>query len=122
MTQSSLELTTGPKTYTEERQTRLRRNRFIGFVLCAALWLLSLLPLARLSGDDGGGVGVAVVYLAAGFGIALATRGIYVLLKKRAFWSPWLFVTAAVLAIMSYAVVSAGEQVDPALAAALAWV
>jgi len=122
MNESSLELATGRKTYTEERQTRLRRNRVIGFALCAALWLLSLLPLARLSGDDGGGVGVAVVYLAAGFGIALATRGIYALLRRRAFWSPWLFVIAAVIAIMSYAVVSAGEQVDPALAAALTWV
>jgi len=120
MNESSLELTAGRReNYAEERRARLRRNRFVGFSVCIALWLLSAIPLARLSSDDGGGVGVAVAYLAAGIGIALVARGIYALLKKRSFWSPWLFVTAAVLAIMSYGVVSAGEKVDPAVAAAL---
>ena len=120
MNESILELTAGRRqTYAEERRTRLRRGRFVGFSVCIALWLLSAIPLARLSSDDGGSVGVAVSYLAAGFGIALVTRGIYALLKKRTFWSPWLFVTAAVLAIMSYTVVSAGEKVDPVAAAAL---
>ena len=109
MNESSLELTTG-QTYAEERRSRLRRNRFEGFSVCIALWLLSAIPLARLSSDDGGSVDVAVAYLAAGFGIALLTRGIYALLKKRTFWSPWLFVTAAILAIMSYGVVSAGRK------------
>ena len=99
MNESSLELTAGRgQTYAEERRARLRRNRFVGFSVCIALWLLSAIPLARLSSDDGGSVGVAVAYLAAGFGIALVTRGIYALLKKRTFWSPWLFVTAAILA------------------------
>lgn len=120
MNESSLELTAGRRqTYAEELRTRRRRGRFVGFSVCIALWLLSAIPLARLSSDDGGGVGVAVAYLAAGFGIALVTRVIYTLLTKRAFWSPWLFVTAGVLAIMSYAVVSAGEKVDPVAAAAL---
>jgi hypothetical protein len=120
MNESILELTAGRRqTYAEERRTRLRRGRFVGFSVCIALWLLSAIPLARLSSDDGGSVGVAVAYLAAGFGIALVTRGIYALLKKRTFWSPWLFVTAAVLAITSYGVVSAGEKVDPVAAAAL---
>ena len=120
MNESSLELTAGRRqTYAEERRTRLRRGRFVGFSVCIALWLLSAIPLARLSSDDGGGVGVALAYLAAGLGIALVTRAIYALLKKRTLWSPWLFVTAAVLAIMSYAVVSAGEKVDPVVAAAL---
>jgi hypothetical protein len=120
MNESSLKLTAGRwQTYAEERRARLRRGRFVGFSACIALWLLSAIPLARLSSDDGGGVSVAVAYLAAGLGIALVTRGIYALLKKRTFWSPWLFVTAAVLAIMSYAVVSAGEKVDPVAAAAL---
>lgn len=112
MNESSLELTTGrQQTYAEERLTRLHRGRVVGLSVCIGLWLLSAIPLARLSSDDGGGVGVAVAYLAAGFGIALATRGIYALLRKRTFWSPWLFVTAAVLAILSYTVVSAGEKV-----------
>ena len=120
MNESILELPAGSRQpYAEERRTRLRRRRVVGFSVCIALWLLSAIPLARLSSDDGGGLGVAVTYLAAGFGIALVIRGIYVLLKKRAFWSPWLFVTAAVLAIMSYAVASAGERVDPIAAAAL---
>ena len=123
MNESGLEFTAGRRqTYEEERRARLRRGRFVGFSVCIALWLLSAIPLARLSSDDGGGVGVAMAYLVAGFGIALVARGIYVLLKKRTFWSPWLFVTAAVLAILSYAVVSAGEKVDPAVAAALAFV
>ena len=120
MNESSLELTAGRRqTYAEERRARLRRNRIVGFSACIALWLLSAIPLSRLSSDDGGSVRVAIAYLAAGFGIALVTRGTYALLKKRTFWSPWLFVTAAILAIMSYAVVSAGEKVDPVAAAAL---
>lgn len=122
MNESSLELTAGRRqTYAEERRTGLRRRRFVGFSVCIALWLLSAIPLARLSSDDGGGVGIAVAYLAAGIGIALVTRGIYALLKKRTFWSPWLFVTAAVLAILSYTVVSAGDPpFSPVAAAALA--
>jgi hypothetical protein len=99
------------QTYVEERRTRRRRGRLLGFAVCIALWLLSALPLARLSSDEGGGTGVAAAYLAAGLGIAVVTRGIYALLRKRPFWSPWLFVIAAVLAITSYAVLSAGEQV-----------
>jgi hypothetical protein len=120
MNESILELAAGRRqTYAEDRRTRLRRGRFAGFSVCIALWLLSAIPLARLSSDDGGSVGVAAAYLAAGFGIALVTRGIYARLRQRPFWSPWLFVTAAVLAIMSYAVVGAGEKVDPVAAAAL---
>ncbi len=122
MNESSLKLTSARRqTYAEERLARLRRGRVVGYSVCIALWLLSAIPLAQLSSDDGGGVGVASAYLIAGFGIALLTRGIYVLLKGQTFWSPWLFVTAAVLAILSYIVVSAGEKaVDPAVAAALA--
>ena len=76
----------------------------------AALWLLSAVPLVRLSSDEGGGAGVAAAYLAAGLGVALVSRGIYKLLRGRPFWSPWLFVIAAVLAITSYAIQSAGER------------
>ena len=120
MNESILELTAGrPQTYAEKRLARLRRGRVVGFSVFIALWLLSAIPLARLSSDDGGGVGVAVSYLAAGFGIALVIRGIYALHKRRTLWSPWLFVTAAVLAILSYVVASAGEKVDPVAAAAL---
>jgi hypothetical protein len=98
-------------TYGEERRARLHRGRVVGFSLCIALWLLSAIPLAQLSSDEGGGADVAAAYLVAGLGIAVVTRAIYARVMKRRFWSPWLFVVAAVLAIGSYAVQSAGEEV-----------
>ena len=97
--------------FEEARAKRLHRGRVLGYALCIALWLLSAVPLVRLSSDEGGGTGVAAAYLAAGLGVALVSRGIYKLLRGRPFWSPWLFVIAAVLAIASYAIQSAGERV-----------
>ena len=97
--------------FEEARAKRLHRGRLLGYALCIALWLLSAVPLVRLSSDEGGGTGVAAAYLAAGLGVALVSRGIYKLLRGRPFWSPWLFVIAAVLAIASYAIQSAGERV-----------
>jgi hypothetical protein len=97
-------------TYEEDRRKRLHRGRVVGFSVCIALWLLSAVPLARLSSDEGGGADVAAIYLAAGLGIAVVSRGIYTLRTRRPFWSPWLFLIAAVLAILSYAVQSAGEK------------
>ena len=113
MNESSLEVTTyDGQTYVDagERMARRRRNRVAGFLACVALWLLSAIPLVRLSSEDGGGTGVAAVYLAAGFGLAVMVRAIYALLTRRAVLSPWLFVTAALLAITSYGVLSAGER------------
>ena len=98
-------------TYAEDRRARLHRGRLVGFSVCIALWLLSAVPLARLSSDEGGGVDVAAAHLAAGLGIAVVIRGLYALWMKRQFWSPWLFLMAAVLAIISYGVQSAGEEV-----------
>jgi hypothetical protein len=98
-------------TYAEDRRTRLHRGRLVGFSVCIALWLLSAVPLARLSSDEGGGADVAAAYLAAGLGIAVVIRGVYARLRRRQFWSPWLFLIAAVLAIISYGVQSAGEEV-----------
>lgn len=97
--------------YQEDRAKRLHRGRLLGYASCIALWLLSAVPLVRLSSDEGGGAGVAAAHLAAGLGVALVIRGIYKLLRGRPFWSPWLFVIAAVLAIASYAIQSAGERV-----------
>lgn len=96
--------------YEDDRTKRLHRRRLAGYALCVALWLTSAIPLARLSSDDGGGAGVAAVYLAAGFAVALAIRGIYTLTTRRPFWSPWLFAIAAFLAIMSYGIPSAGDE------------
>lgn len=111
MYESSLESTTGNgQTYADERIARRRRNHLVGYVVCIALWLLSAIPLVRLSSEDGGGTGVAAVYLAVGFAIAVLIRAIYVLLTRRAVMSPWLFATAALLAITSYGVLSAGER------------
>jgi hypothetical protein len=101
------------ETYEEDRRRRLHRGRVVGFSVCIALWLLSAVPLARLSSDEGGGAGVAAAYLAAGLGIAVVIRGIYAWRTRRPFWSPWLFLIAAVLAIMSYAVQSAGDKAFP---------
>ncbi len=98
------------RTYEDERTRRLHRRRLAGYALCIALWLISAIPLARLSSDDGGGAGVAAAYLAAGLAVAGAIRGIYTLTTRRPFWSPWLFVIAAFLAIMSYGIPSAGEE------------
>ena len=122
MNESNLEFTTDDRqTHADERMALRRRNHVAGYVVCIALWLLSAIPLVRLSSEDGGGTGVAAVYLAVGFGIAVLMRAIYVLLTRRAVWSPWLFVTAAVLAILSYTVVSAGDPpFRPVAAPALA--
>jgi len=103
----------GSHTYEQDRTKRLHRRRLVGHASCIALWLISAVPLARLSSDEGGGAGVAAAYLAAGLGIALAIRGVYTLLTRRPFWSPWLFAIAAVLAIASYVLQTGGDDVVP---------
>lgn len=101
------------RAFAEDRRARRRRGRVVGFLVCVPLWLLSAVPLALLSTDDGGGAGVAAAYLVAGLGIAVVARAIYALLRKRSFWSPSIFVIAAVLALMSYVVQSAGDEPIP---------
>ena len=98
--------------YEDDRTRRLRRGRLVGYVLCIALWLFSAIPLARLSGDEGGGADVAAAYLVAGLAIALVSRWTYARLRRKPFWSPWLFALAAVLAIASYGIQSAGERAE----------
>ena len=69
MHESSLESTTGNgQTYADERIARRRRNHVAGYVVCIALWLLSAIPLVRLSSEDGGGTGVAAVIWPSGLG------------------------------------------------------
>ena len=98
--------------YEEDRKSRIHRNRLVGFFLCVALWVLSVVPLARESMHGREGAGAVAVYLAVGaitFGVAAVIRGLYVLLTKRNFWwSPWMFVLAAVAAILIFLVQSAG--------------
>jgi cation transport ATPase len=107
---------TDSETFREDRRKRLLRNRVMGFLVFIPLWLLSVVPLARESIDGRQGAAVVAVYLAVGalsLGAAAVIRGIYALLRKLRFWSPWVFVIAAVLAIAGYAVQSAGEEVVP---------
>jgi hypothetical protein len=101
------------ETYEQDRTQRLDRRRLVGYALCIAFWLVSAIPLARLSSDEGGGADVAAAYLAAGLGIALVIRGVYTLSTRRPFWSPWLFAIAAVLAIASYVLQTGGDEVIP---------
>jgi hypothetical protein len=114
---SGSQLTPGDAdTYLEDRQRRLRRDRVAGYVVCIALWVLSVIPLARDAIDEREGAGVVLVYLAAGaisLGVAAVIRALYAILNKRRFWSPWLFLFAAVVAIAGYAIQSAGEEVVP---------
>jgi len=98
--------------YAKDRKSRLRRKRSIWFLLCFALWVLSVVPLARESMHSREGAGAVAVYLAVGaitLAVAAVIRGIYVLLTKRnLWWSPWVFVLAAVVAISVYLVQSSG--------------
>ena len=100
------------ETYAEDRRARLHRGRLQGFALCIALWGLSVIPLARESMDGREGVELVAVYLAVGaisLGVAVVLRGIYVLLRNGRFWSPWVFLIAAVASLVGYAVQSAGR-------------
>ena len=104
-------------TYAEDRTRRRHRGRLLGFALCIALWVLSVVPLARDATDAREGWDVVPVYLVAGaisLGIAAIVRTVYALLRpRRRFWSPWLFLLAAVLAVGGYAVQSAGDEAVP---------
>ena len=86
------------------------RGRLGGFSACTALWLVSALPLALYV--DGGGAGLVALYVAvAAVSLvgATAIRVLYARLRRRQFWSPWLFAFAAVLATAGYIVQSAGN-------------
>lgn len=99
------------ETFAEDRRRRLHRGRLVGFSVCFVLWVLSVVPLARESMGGREGAGAVAVYLAAGaitLGVAAVIRGIYVLLRKLRFWSPWVFLLAAVLALAGYVVQNAG--------------
>ena len=108
-------------TYAADRRRRLQRGRLVGFAVFVPVWVLSVVPLARDAVDEREGAAVVAVYLVAGaFSLVIAAviRGLYVVLTKRRFWSPWVFLMAAVVAIASYTVQSAGDEVVPFAAAA----
>lgn len=108
-------------TYAADRRRRLQRGRLVGFAVFVPVWVLSVVPLARDAVDEREGAAVVAVYLVAGaFSLVVAAviRGLYVVLTKRRFWSPWVFLMAAVVAIASYTVQSAGDEVVPFAGAA----
>jgi hypothetical protein len=102
------------ETFAESRTRRLQRNRLVGFFLCIALWVLSVVPLARESMHGREGAGAVAVYLAVAaitLGVAAVIRGMYILLTRRHFWwSPWIFLIAAVAAISIFLAQSAGPS------------
>jgi fatty acid desaturase len=112
MDESGSQFTPGNgETYEEDRRRRLHRDRLVGFGLCFALWGLSVIPLARESMHGREGAGAVAVYLVVGaitLGAAVLIRGVYTWLRKVHFWSPWVFLLAAVLALAGYMVQSAG--------------
>lgn len=108
-TGSEFTLGVSRQTFWDDQKRRLRRGRLIGFAICVPLWVLSMVPLARESME---GREAVLVYLTVGafsLGVAAAIRGVYVLLTKRRFLSPWIFVVAALVALMGSAVQGAGE-------------
>jgi hypothetical protein len=101
------------RAYEDARTKRLQRRRLVAGALSIALWLICTIPLLRLGSDDGGGAAVAGIYLASGLAVAFAIRGVYALTTRRRFFSPWLFVIAAILAIMSHGIQTAGDEPLP---------
>lgn len=99
--------------YAEDRRKHIRRGRIAGLALCLSLWALSVIPLAREFTDGREPAGLVLVFLAAAaFSLAVAAtiRAVYLLLMGRGFWSPWLFLLAAFVAIAGYTVQSAGGE------------
>jgi hypothetical protein len=78
--------------------------------------VLSVVPLALESRDEreaAGSVGVFLAVAAITLGVAVVIRGLYVVLRKRRFWSPWVFLLAALVAIVGWGVQSAGDEEIP---------
>jgi hypothetical protein len=53
-------------TYEADRKRRLRRNRLVQFCVCIALWVVSVVPLARESMPGREGASAVAVYVAVG--------------------------------------------------------
>lgn len=99
------------RSYAEEQTRSRRKKRILTLGVCVPLWALAAFPLGREL-SDGGSAEAVLGYLAvaaASLAIALAIRGLYVLVTKRPLLSPLVFLIAASLAIGSYAVHTAGE-------------
>jgi len=107
--------------HAEDLRRRFYR-RLVGFSLLIPLWVLSIVPLARESMDGRGGADAVLVYGAVGaicLGVAAVIRASYAVLFKRRFWSPWLFVLAAVVALAGFVVQTGGEEIAPVTSASV---
>jgi hypothetical protein len=92
---------------------RVNWLRFIGFLVLIPVWALSAVPLARELIDGRDGARVLVTYLAVAgisLGIVAVIRGIYARLMERRFWSPWMFLAAAVIALAGHSAQTAGME------------
>ena len=106
-------------TYTDRRRRR-HRKRVWGFTLCIPLWALSVIPLARELTEGHRGADVVFFYVAAAaisLGAAAVIHCIYARLTNSEFWSPWVFLIAALLSIAGYFVESAGVEPPPNVSA-----
>jgi hypothetical protein len=95
------------------RLARVNWLRFVGFLVLIPVWALSAVPLARELIDGRDGARVILTYLAVAgisLGIVAVIRGIYARLMERRFWSPWMFLVAAVLALAGHSVQTAGME------------
>jgi hypothetical protein len=111
--------TSNGRSFAEDESTRRRRGRLARYGIFVPLWALGAIPLAREISD---GREVVLAYLAVGaasLGVALALRGIYVVLTRRKkIFAPSAFLIAAVLAMASYVVQTGGEEEIPIAGAA----
>lgn len=95
------------------RLARVNWVRFVGFLVLVPAWALSAVPLARELIDGRDGARVLLTYLAVAgisLGVVAVIRGIYARIMERRFWSPWMFLVAAVLALAGYSVQTAGME------------
>jgi hypothetical protein len=110
------------RSYADELSARRRRSVLVRLAVCSAFWVLSVIPLAREISDGREGAAVVLAYLAVAaisLGIAVAIRGVYVLLTKRKqFLAPSVFLIAALMPLAGYLVQTAGSEEAPIAAAA----
>jgi Uncharacterised protein family UPF0547 len=93
-----------PQSTAPEAKTR-NWGRIAFYAIGILLWLITVLPLAAALTDEGEGsaegTGAYVGAIIASLGVAGLIRLVYTFIRKRRFMSPWIFVIAAVLAILS---------------------
>ena len=103
-------------TYEEDPEHASPSESRRGIFPVRLLWVLSVVPLARESmhGREGAGsVGVFLAVAAISLGVAAVIRGVYVVLRKRRFWSPWAVSDCGPPGDSGLGVQSAGDKEIP---------